>query len=567
MKYAKSLIVAAVLILAMGFSRPPKIQPIAAGSSGSGTASLYAPNASDNYIVRPGETLSTIASQNSTTASALETANPDLANVNNTVQPGERLNVPNANEGPTAVLVQGSSSGSSSSSIPSGGSQATLVIGGFPANTAVQIGIGMETAPISSAMNATTDANGQLTQQVSMPSGSNSQMSANWVAVVATTSGSSSSSGSGNSGSGSSGSSSSGSSSSNSSSVSASNGQLLVVSNALSSSGPTTQSSSSSSGTPANSSSGSTGSSSSNGSSSSSSSGMPANSASGLSNGSSSGSSGSTSSTGSSSSSSSGAPASSSSGSSNGSSSNPGGSSSGSSSSSSSSSSGSATIPATGKASPAVKLTPAQGGPGTRVLVQARGFPANTLVYVNAGLQGGTMGNLALDQTDANGNLTAYVTIPNRAQGSKQASWVVTVATTTGTSVSATSGAFTVPAAPQASSSSSSSSGSVTIPSTGKSSPAVKITPTQGGPGTRVLVQASGFPANTAVNVELGAQGGTMANLATDQTDASGKLTVYVTIPNRAQGSQQASWVVTVTTTTGTSVSATSGVFTIPAAP
>jgi 5-hydroxyisourate hydrolase-like protein (transthyretin family) len=457
MKYAKSLIVAAVLILAMGFSRPPKIQPIAAGSSGSGTASLYAPNASDNYIVRPGETLSTIASQNGTTASALETANPDLANMNNTVQPGERLNVPNANEGPTAVLVQGSSTGSSSSSGSSGGSQATLVIGGFPANAAVQIGIGMETAPISSVMNATTDANGQLTKQVSMPSGLNSQMSASWVAVAVTTSSSSGSSGSGNSGSGSSGSSSSsssGSSSSNSSSASASNGQLLVVSNALTSSGPTTQSSSSSSGTPANSSSGSTGSSSSNGSSSSSSSGAPANSSSGSSNGSSSGSSGSTSSTGtsssstgSSSSSSSGAPASSSSGSSNGSSSNPGGSSSGSSSSSSSSSSGSATIPATGKASPAVKLTPTQGGPGTRVLVQASGYPANTAVNVELGAQGATMANLATDQTDANGNLTTYVTIPNRAQGSQQASWAVTVATTTGTSVSATSGAFTVPAA------------------------------------------------------------------------------------------------------------------------
>ena len=176
------------------------------------------------------------------------------------------------------------------------------------------------------------------------------------------------------------------------------------------------------------------------------------------------------------------------------------------------------------------------------------------------------MGNLALDQTDANGNLTAYVTIPNRAQGSQQASWVVTVATTT-TSVSATSGDFTVPAAPQASSSSSSSSSSATIPATGKASPAVKLTPTQGGPGTRVLVQASGFPANIAVNVELGAQGATMANLATDQTDANGNLTVYVTIPNRAQGSQQASWVVTVTTTTGTSVSATSGAFTVPAAP
>jgi len=199
-------------------------------------------------------------------------------------------------------------------------------------------------------------------------------------------------------------------------------------------------------------------------------------------------------------------------------------------------------------------------------LVQASGFPANTLVDVELGAKGSsTPANLATDQTDANGNLTAYVTIPNRAQGSQQASWVVTVASVTG-QAQATSSAFTVPAAPQASSSPSSSS--ATIPSTGKASPAVKLTPTQGGPGTRVLVQASGFPANTLVNVELGAKGSSApANLATDQTDANGNLTAYVTIPTRAQGSQQASWMVTVVTATGTSLSATSGAFTVPAAP
>jgi hypothetical protein len=81
-------------------------------------------------------------------------------------------------------------------------------------------------------------------------------------------------------------------------------------------------------------------------------------------------------------------------------------------------------------------------------MVQASGFPENTPVYVNAGLQGSTPGNLALDQTDANGNLTAFVTIPASAQGSQQASWMVTVTTVTGTPVSATSGAFTIPAAP-----------------------------------------------------------------------------------------------------------------------
>ncbi len=176
MKYAKSLVIAAVLVLAMGFSRPPAIHPVADQSSGSSSASIYAPSGSDNYIVRPGETLSSIASQNGTTTAALQKANPSLSSNNNSVQPGERLNVPNANEGPTAVLVQGSSSGTSSSGSSSGNSQATLVIGGFPANTSLQMGIGMETAPISNVTNATTDANGQLTQQVSLPSPSSNQM-------------------------------------------------------------------------------------------------------------------------------------------------------------------------------------------------------------------------------------------------------------------------------------------------------------------------------------------------------------------------------------------------------
>jgi LysM repeat protein len=72
------------------------------------------------------------------------------------------------------------------------------------------------------------------------------------------------------------------------------------------------------------------------------------------------------------------------------------------------------------------------------------------------------------------------------------------------------------------------------IPVTG-SQPLVQISPLSGPAGTLVKVGGSGFPANTDLNVTVGAQGAASTPSTTVTTDSSGDFTAHVAMPADAQ--------------------------------
>jgi uncharacterized protein YggE len=74
--------------------------------------------------------------------------------------------------------------------------------------------------------------------------------------------------------------------------------------------------------------------------------------------------------------------------------------------------------------------------------------------------------------------------------------------------------------------------------------PAVNISPQRGQPGTAVQVNASGFPAETQVEVGVGHWGSEYEVVQSAQTDAQGLLNTQVTIPDDAQINEE--WVVVV---------------------
>lgn len=76
-----------------------------------------------------------------------------------------------------------------------------------------------------------------------------------------------------------------------------------------------------------------------------------------------------------------------------------------------------------------------------------------------------------------------------------------------------------------------------TVPATATAVPVVSLSPTTGGAGTAVTVQGGGFPANTTVNIHLGALVSAAAEAAppniytTTQTDGNGSYGVTFTMP------------------------------------
>ncbi len=164
MKFATTFMMAAALFLSLSFSSAAKIQPVLFGASEHSqlpTSLLNGmqPNPATNYIVKPGQTLTGLAQAYNTTPTALVQSNPSLKN-NNRVFVGERLTIPNAQEGPTVVVAP-------TSGVP--GTQIEVVLGGFPANTNVQLALDQITCSERSLISLKTDQNGQLTTQMTIP--------------------------------------------------------------------------------------------------------------------------------------------------------------------------------------------------------------------------------------------------------------------------------------------------------------------------------------------------------------------------------------------------------------
>lgn len=165
MKFATTFMMAAALFLSLGFSSAAKIRPVLFGASEHSqlpTSLLNGmqPNPATNYIVKPGQTLTGLAQAYNTTPAALEQNNPSLKSNNNQLFVGERLTIPNAQEGPTVVVAP-------TSGVP--GTQIEVVLGGFPANTDVQLALDQITCSQRSLISLKTDQNGQLTTQMTIP--------------------------------------------------------------------------------------------------------------------------------------------------------------------------------------------------------------------------------------------------------------------------------------------------------------------------------------------------------------------------------------------------------------
>ena len=142
------------------------------------------------YLVRPGDTLSILAREYGTSVSAILALNPEITNPSY-IYPGETLVIPAGQV--TNPIVPVISSQPVALITPSSGPQGTYIqvrVGGFPANTSIEIGLHKyDRTLIESHTNATTDAYGQAFVTMRIPTGSNVSNNREWLAQVTTTSG------------------------------------------------------------------------------------------------------------------------------------------------------------------------------------------------------------------------------------------------------------------------------------------------------------------------------------------------------------------------------------------
>ena len=160
-----------------------------------------------------------------------------------------------------------------------------------------------------------------------------------------------------------------------------------------------------------------------------------------------------------------------------------------------------------------VVISPLSGPPGSEVELTASGFPPNTALEIGAGRADSEYDVIATAESDSDGTLNMVVTMPDYAEVGMP--WVIVV-TTADHAVKAVSEEFTV-----------------TGETTG--APIVTISPDSGPPGTEIQVTASGFPANTEVQVGAGREGSEFGVTKTAQTDAEGRLSTTITLPDFAE--------------------------------
>lgn len=153
------------------------------------------------YTVQPGDMLSSIAAACNTTVADIRLANPSITNIN-LIYPGEQLSIPGMG-GTTAqtnpLPVTGSNiqeqptQAAPIQPVPVTGAMPVIPAGirlqvkglGFPANKPVNIAIGPQNAGYNVAATGVTDADGNLTTTITVPT--SSDPNAPWVVVVATT--------------------------------------------------------------------------------------------------------------------------------------------------------------------------------------------------------------------------------------------------------------------------------------------------------------------------------------------------------------------------------------------
>jgi LysM repeat protein len=155
------------------------------------TAIPVNPTGTFTYYVRPGDYLALIAQEYGTSVAAILALNPQI-NPSSYLYSGEALTVPYGYTtepsvpvipltGPHAVIV------------PASGPQGTniqVVLSGFPANTPVEVGLHkLNRKLIERTADGTTDAYGEVSIPMRIPTGANINNNRVWLAQVTTTSG------------------------------------------------------------------------------------------------------------------------------------------------------------------------------------------------------------------------------------------------------------------------------------------------------------------------------------------------------------------------------------------
>jgi len=166
-------------------------------------------------------------------------------------------------------------------------------------------------------------------------------------------------------------------------------------------------------------------------------------------------------------------------------------------------------------------ISPLSGSPGTEVAVSASGLPTNAPLEIGVGPAGSEYDVIATGQSDTSGEFSTRLRIPDDAEPGEE--WVIVVSTTDQTTQAA-SEPFLV-------------TGEVNRPT-------VSIAPLSGPPGTQVQVTASGFPANTEVQVGAGRQDSEFGVTKRADTDPQGRMTTSITVPDFAEPDDP--WVVVV---------------------
>ncbi|HXF61630.1 MAG TPA: PA14 domain-containing protein, partial [Caldilineaceae bacterium] len=179
---------------------------------------------------------------------------------------------------------------------------------------------------------------------------------------------------------------------------------------------------------------------------------------------------------------------------------------------------------------PFVNVRPSEGGPGTTVVVEGGGFPANTTVNLYLG---GLVGAAALDATQAQ----VYDTTKTDGDGEFAMSFAVPAAWPDGTPLEEGT-LVVVVATADFSVEASATFNFVPPPPADAPAPYANVSPSQGGPGTRVTVSGGGFPANTTVHVHLAGLAGVAAaaeeprSYASTRTDNQGNYSVSFNMPD-----------------------------------
>jgi LysM repeat protein len=171
--YRNSLLISLSLILALLVSMVGFAPAVQAQSSCGST-----------YTVRSGDTLTRIAQQCGVTVQALLDANAAITN-RNLIRTGQVIQIPGAPTPPPGDDVPGDPQ---ALLIPNNGPAGTEVevrISGFPASQEVTIALGVEGVPPLEPTTATTNAQGRVQTNVTIPE--TAQVGERWVATVRST--------------------------------------------------------------------------------------------------------------------------------------------------------------------------------------------------------------------------------------------------------------------------------------------------------------------------------------------------------------------------------------------